>query len=429
MRSGEPTATAAMPKRPALYPPTPGTQQVNGWASASRWVVLLAIVTTISWRPQVFYSGGVDSVVLMKAVIGLLAVGLAWLAWVQRVRDRPVGTAYLWCTAAFLVASSFGAWTLGDLTVAGVLTLRVALLAVTVGLLVKTFPVEQLLRDLLVVCGLTGVLGAVTGLPEYLAGERLGGGIPAVHPNELAFLCALPVIGLVYLVVQGTARVPHVLGLFALLGVVWATGSRTTLMAIVVAAMIMFVQARRLKRHVAVALASTLPVTAYVMVATDLFVEFFTRGNLENISTLNSRSIGWAAAFDYPATEWNRWLGSGLSVKMMPVQGQYWDMQGLDSSWVSAVVHAGWIGAGLLAIWVVTVAVRSFWLPRDLRLLVQAVLGYLIIRSVLENGLLDSTGTFVAFLLISLVVDRRPSRSLGASEDFRGSATPRVVRG
>jgi hypothetical protein len=376
------------------------------WRSVSRWVIVLLVVSTISWRPHVFYAGGLDPIVVAKGLIGLVAIGLAWSARVQRGSGRPMGTTYLWLTIGYLTASTFGAWTLGDLAVAGVLSVRILMLAVAVALLVKTFPAPRLVRDLIVVLLTIALLAVITGAAGYLGGARLRGGFPPLHPNELALMCALPALGLAYLVIQGKARAIHVVLLLIMVGSIWATGSRTSLMALVAGFLVMLAQARRLKSPVAVALACCVPVLVYMILGTELFAEYFARGGTEELTTLNSRSIGWAAAFTYPQTDWNVWLGSGLSVKQVPVEGQYWDEQVLDSSWVSALVHAGWVGVGIMVFWMISVIVRSFGLHRDHRMIVQGLLIYILIRSVLENGLVDSTPTFLALMLISLALDR-----------------------
>ena len=50
-------------------------------------------------------------------------------------------------------------------------------------------------------------------------------------------------------------------------------------------------------------------------------------------------------------------MGGGLALKRIPVQGQYWNDQGLDSSWVSAWVQGGLLCVLLLAVWAVSALV------------------------------------------------------------------------
>lgn len=376
------------------------------WSTLSRWVVLLLVVATITWRPQVFYTGGLDPIVAAKAMLVSVAIALAWFARVQRGAGRPMGTAHLWLLLGYLTAAAFGAWTLGILPVTAIMAIRILMLAVAVALLVKTFPAEQLFRDVIAVTLLVGTIAVVSGLGRFVATGRLGGGIPPLHPNELALLCAIPAIGCCHLVLQGRARLWQVAAVPLMLGAIWATGSRTSLMAVLAAILVMLLQSRRLHPAMVVALACSVPVAAYVVLATPLLADFFGRGGTDNLMTLNSRSIGWAGALAYPETVWNHLFGSGLAVRMVPVLGQYWDEQVIDSSWVSAFVHAGWVGAGALALWMTLVAWRSTRVAPERRMLAQGLLVFLLIRSVLESGLIDSTPAFLVLCLISLTLDR-----------------------
>ena len=384
------------------------TPPERGWQSTSRWVILLVVISAITWRARVVFAGGIDVVVIGKALVALVALAAAWAAR-RSVRDpQPMGTMYLWLLAGYVTVSLFGAWTYGQLSVSAVLSVRVVVLAATIALLVKTFPPERLIRDLFVALTLVALVASVTGLPVLLAGERLRGGIPELHSNELSLLCALPVIGLLFLVVHGWARVGHIVLLILLLGLVWLTGSRTSLLAIAIAFVVILVQARRFNPWLVVVISAALPIGVYLSFQTDVIDEFVNRGGTGRIETLNSRSIVWEAAFSFPQTEWTRWFGVGLATKRIPVTGQYWDDQNLDSSWVSTLVQAGILGIVILVVWLVTLSVRTFFLPRTPRSLIQAVLIFLIIRSVLESGLIDSSPAFVTLLVISLVVDRRP---------------------
>jgi O-antigen ligase len=375
------------------------------WRSSSRLVILLLLVTTMSWRPHSYYSGGMDTVVVAKALISLVALSLAWFARVQLTQGRPMGNRYVWMAIALLTVSTFGAWIAGDLLVAGVSTLRILVLVAVVVLLVKTFPPARLLRDLIVVMLAIALLAIVTGAGSYLGGGRLQGGVPPLHPNELAVMCGVPIVGLAYQMLQGRAQVRLTLLFLLLLASVWATGSRTSLLAVIVALIVLLVQARVLSPVVTVALAGCVPILVYLALGTDVVVNFFSR-DAQNLATLNSRSIGWRAALDYPDSGWNQWFGSGLAVRLIPVEGQYWESQGLDGSWVSAFVHAGGIGVAILLAWVLSVIWRSFKAQREDRMLLQSLLALILLRSVMENGLFDATPTFIALLLLSLFVDR-----------------------
>lgn len=379
-----------------------------GWRGTSRWALFLLIVATSTWRPQVFYEGGVDPIVAMKALIVLGTIALAWFARTERPRGRRLDDSVTWLLTGFLLCSTFGGWVAGHGKVDLILGLRVFMLAVALVLLVKTFPAARLVRDLIAIMALISIVAIVTGLPAYAAGgERLRGGIPPLHPNELAFACAIPSIGLGYLLIHRETRLRHILLFGFLMGGLWLSGSRTSLLGVLLALVIVLVQAQVLKRWIAICLASLIPVLVYIALGTGVLNQFANRGGEGRITTLNSRSIAWAAAGDFPATEFNRWFGSGISIKMIPVAGQYWEDQALDSSWVSAFIQAGWIGIAIMVAWWLLVLARSFRLPLSLRPLVQGLLAYILVRTVLENGMVDSSPMFVAFFLLSLVTMRR----------------------
>lgn len=379
-----------------------------GWAGASRWALFLLIIATSTWRPQVFYEGGVDPIVLAKAMMVGGTIVLAWFARVNRRDGRPLGNTVIWLIIAYLITGTFGGWVAGHLMVDLILNIRVFMLAVAVILLVKTYPAARLLRDLVAIMTLIAVVAIITGLPAFAAGgERLRGGLPPLHPNELAFVCAVPAIGIGHLLVHRESRPRHMMLFGFLMAGLWLSGSRTSLMGVIIALAIIVVQAKVLKRWIAIAISALIPVAAYVTLGTGVLTQFATRGGEGRITTLNSRSIAWAAAWDYAPTDFNRWFGSGLSIKLIPVAGQYWEDQALDSSWVSAFIQVGWIGIVILILWWLIVTVRTFALPVGMRPLIQGLLAYIFIRSILENGLVDSSPMFVAFVLLSLLATRR----------------------
>lgn len=377
------------------------------WSTTSRWIMLMLVLSVVTWRAQTIYDGGLDFVVLAKAALGSLAVGLAWAARVCAPVGRPMGNTFVWLLLAFITMSTFGAWTDGGLAVSGVLSMRLLLVTIAVVLLVKTFPRPQLLYDLLTSFTVVALVTAVTGVPSLVTDGRLRGGILQLHPNELSLVCALPAVGLVYLVIQRRASLRHYLLLATLAAALVATGSRTALLTVLLAALIMLVQARRLNPGLTVTLVASLPALLFIGSQTGIIEGFITReGDGEgDITTLNSRSIVWAAAWDYPTTEWLRWLGSGLAVKRIPVEGQYWDTQNLDSSWVSALVQGGYLGATLLAVWILVLTVKTLRMPRGPRIMTQALLVAMFVRSILESGLVDSSPAFLTLILISLLAD------------------------
>ena len=130
---------------------------------------------------------------------------------------------------------------------------------------------------------------------------------------------------------------------------------------------------------------------------------------VENISTLNSRTVAWSAAFTYSDSVWVQMMGAGLATKEIPVHGQYWQTQVLDSSWMSALVQGGRMGIAVMAIWLVWLIVMVLTGGRRRRMVMTGLVTYILIRSVLESGLIDSTPTFVTFFLLSLVAGDPPA--------------------
>ncbi len=369
----------------------------------------MLLLSTVTWRSSSIYGGGVDVIVAAKAVLAFLALALAWAARVNTSAPRPMGTTFVWLSIAYVTVSSFGAWTAGELAVSGVLSVRLLLLATGIILLVKTFPAEQLMRDLMASMAVVALVGAITGAPSLIVDGRLSGGVPGMHSNELSLLCALTAIGGLYLVFTHQARTVHILVLGTVLIALIGTGSRTALLTVVLAALVMLPQTKQLSPIIGITLLACIPVTLLVMLGTDAFESFFTREGEGDIATLNSRSIVWSAALDFPPTEWVRWLGTGLATKELPVQGQYWDSQVLDSSWVSALVQAGWLGVLILLGWVASLAAMTVRMDRGPRMLTQALLVALVSRGVVESGLMDSSPAFLTFALIAFIADRGPA--------------------
>jgi nucleoside recognition membrane protein YjiH len=122
--------------------------------------------------------------------------------------------------------------------------------------------------------------------------------------------------------------------------------------------------------------------------------------------TLNSRTVAWSAAIEYADSGVAQLVGVGLSVKEIPVSAMYRSTQILDSTWVSAIVQAGWVGAATLAVMTVLTLARSLALPNPQRALVFAVLVLLVVRSILESGLFDASAAFIPFLCFSLAIQR-----------------------
>jgi hypothetical protein len=143
------------------------------------------------------------------------------------------------------------------------------------------------------------------------------------------------------------------------------------------------------------------------------------------VSTLESRFVAWDAAGSWADSLWQLAFGGGLSMKIIQVEGQWWNEQPLDSSWVSALVQTGVVGVTVAALWVIWVLHGSLRAPRPQRALYLGLLVFLVGRSLVESGLFDATPAFLAFFALSLLAER--GTRVRMSADVRTSH-PRPIR-
>lgn len=379
-------------------------------------IFLLVVLTTVSWRRGVYFDGGLDPVVAAKGMLSILALTMAWFARHSAREVRPVGGRTFWLLTAYLVVANIGAYAAGQLTPSAVLSMRLLILVLTVILLMRAFAPERLFRDLLAAMLTVGLVAVMTGLPSYPAQGRLFGGLPPLHPNEIALLLGIPLLGLGWFALQDRLKSRHVVLGAVLLGCIWLTGSRTGLAAVIMALALMLLQARRLNPAVAAGVFASIPIGFYLIFFSEMLTGYVQRGGADNLTTLSSRTIAWSAAWTFSDDNWVRWMGSGLSQKMVPVKGQWWDAQLLDSSWVSALVQAGLLGVIIVVLWLLCVTAASLRCPPPARMFFTALLLFVMLRSTLESGLLDSTPTFLILVLISLTSDSWTRRGWARTE-------------
>jgi hypothetical protein len=212
----------------------------------------------------------------------------------------------------------------------------------------------------------------------------------------------------------------------ALAGAVWLTGSRTTLATLVLACVAMAVQARRIAVPAFIAMVLAVPAAAFTVFATSAVTGLLLRGGDQNVTTLASRTIAWQSALTMDTTWWQHWFGGGLTLKHIPVSGQYWETQLLDSSWVSALVQAGLLGIGVAALWVLTTTGAALRSGRPWRPLWVGLLIFTVLRSLLESGMFDASTSFMVFAVVSLAVERSvraDPRTLPAADTLTGPPT------
>jgi hypothetical protein len=370
---------------------------------------VLLVVSLTSWRLRSYYTGSLDPVVAAKALLGLGALAIAsYLAVSARKPASQVGARSVVVVALFLSVSVVGSLAVGSFFASLVLAVRVAVIAFTVFCLVMATDLEQVLQCAFHSLAAVGVVLALTGVPSVLHGGRLSGGLLPANPNQIALLFGPPAIGCLWRMVNERKRPYDPIWFLALLALTWLTGSRTGLIALIVAITIVLMMAPRVHAIGFVCLTLLAPALFYLTFFSGLLSGYFNRGGSHDVMTLSSRTIAWDAAFSAQHGFWQTWFGGGLAVKTVAVKGQYWNTQVLDSSWVSAYVTAGVIGIALLCLWVLTSLVCAIRTTAPYRSLLLALICYAVTRSITETGLLDSYVLFVVMLLPALASDLKP---------------------
>ncbi|MGY1808993.1 hypothetical protein ACI8AF_16615 [Blastococcus sp. SYSU D00669] len=365
-------------------------------------IAFLLVASTVGWRRGQYFSGALDPVVVAKGGLSFLALLIAFYA-AQAGARRRLGTGSVWLLAVVLGASVFGALTYGTLLASGLVAVRVVVLALTVFFLLRVATVYEAFSALAVACGGIALVAAVTGLPTLSSG-RLSGGLPPLTPNEMALLASVVVLFVAWRVVLGEAGWLRAAAALGGLGIIWVTGSRTALLMLVLALAVMALHIRRARVGLVTG-ALVVAAAGVVAVLTTGVLSAFVERNGTGISTLESRFIAWRAAGQWAESVWQLVFGGGLSVKIIQVQGQWWNEQPLDSSWVSLLVQTGLLGlltAAVWALWVLRGAVRA---PHPHRVLFLGVAVFVIGRSLLESGLFDATPAFLCFFAVSLLVE------------------------
>lgn len=198
--------------------------------------------------------------------------------------------------------------------------------------------------------------------------RRLTGVLPPVHPNMLAILGVIALLGLVTGVAPRPLLRPWLSALFAAasLVAVIAAQSRATLVVGILAVLWAMVSVAR--RRVSRLLPATLTLAtlaAVIVLATQQVSEFLRRGQSSvELLSLTGRTEYWSHALtlwrDHP------WLGlgyySGHRIALPPVPGQA-VASNLDSVWIETALDVGLLGAGLLAL-AVGLAWVTYWRGR-----------------------------------------------------------------
>jgi hypothetical protein len=380
-----------------------GVRRPAGQGAVVRFVVVLLLVAcTVGWRRGQYFAGSLDPVVIAKGALSGLALALAFFA-AQSGPRRRLGTGSVWVLGAVLGSSVFGALVHGTLMPSGLVAFRVAVLAAAVFFLLRGSGVYEVFASLALACGVVGLVAAVTGLASASSG-RLAGGVPPLSPNELALLGGIVVIFAAWRIVLGEFSWRLVAPAVIALGIVWMTGSRTALLMLLAALAVMALHIRRARVGLVVGGLVLGGVGAIVALTTGVLSGFLERDGA-GVSTLESRFVAWDAATTWADSLWQLVFGGGLSVKIIQVQGQWWNEQPLDSSWVSLLVQTGVLGLVVSAGWVIWVLRGVLRAPRAYRALFFGLWVFFVGRSLVESGLFDATPAFLGFFALSLLVE------------------------
>ena len=366
---------------------------------------LLLVACTIPWRRATYFSGALDPVVAAKGLIGSLGLAMAFLMSRRLSRHTPLGARTLTLAGLYLAVSCLGGWAAGQAVPSVVVAVRVAMLLCSLALLIQAVGVSRLITAMIRSMGIVALFAVGTGIGTVGSG-RLQGAVPPLAPNEIAFLTGAVLLLTVHRIMEAQAgrwETPLALVLF---GVVWLTGSRTTAATLFLAVAVMVVQARRFSAPGFIAMVAAVPVVAFAALATSAVTDMLLRGGDQNVTTLSSRTIAWQAALTMDGPTWQRWFGGGLPMKHIPVSGQYWQTQLLDSSWISALVQTGLVGLTLTVLWVVVTLGSAFRTPRPWRPLWVGLVVFIGLRSLLESGLFDASTSFIVFAMVSLMSER-----------------------
>lgn len=393
------------------------------------WLLLLG--STVAWRKGVYYEGGADEVVLAKAACQALACFLAFLlvAYAPRTRRIP-GRPFL-LLLMFVAVSLVGAVAVGDVPASLVLAARLLLVAATVGFLLGASPGPGALKPLLVAMAVVGLVSAATGLPGLLGGQRLAGVVPPLRPNAIAMLCGVPAIAIAHNMLRGRGTLVQAGLLTVMLGVVLATESRTALLGLGLAAVALGVTQRKMRRAVVVGLLALAAALLPALLYTSTLMNMILRPGSASLLTLNSRTLAWETVLETPTRTWERWVGGGLSIKTVAVKGQYWETQVLDSSWMSALAQTGVLGTVVLAVWALSLLLRTLQTAASTP--IPAMLLFLLLRSFLENGLTEVSSSFLLFFAVSLIIwEPRAGTAVVAptvpARAYPGAGMPQLIK-
>ena len=369
--------------------------------------MLLLFFLVMPWREKVFFSGQLDWVVLGKTGVMIAAILVVLLAKRNVARSgRSINT--VMASAILLVAlycssSAIGAFFFGSFLSSAELSVRVVVVGWVVLTLIELVGPMTVITMLSRVLAVAAILIAVTGdMSSEEFPSRLVGHFPPIYPNEIAFVAAVPIIYFVWRTVNVDMSFVRVLALIPLGVIIALSQSRTTGAVVAVAVLSLIIRGTR---HGRLRLSMTTAAVTYLLFSltfTDAIRHFASHGGTSPIESAGSRVIAWNAMLEMDRTPMQTLFGQGLAAKSVPVTGQFWTTQILDSSWFSAFLQAGLIGIVLAITLVIYAATQAFRNARPAKDLWVALLVFVVVRSIFESGLIDTSMSFVVFMVVAM---------------------------
>ncbi|GFM17029.1 uncharacterized protein PO1_contig-013-3 [Mycobacterium sp. PO1] len=303
----------------------------------------------------------------------------------------------------YLVVSITGALLSGEFGPSAALALRVGAIGLVILLLVELVGPMDLIRVVASVMTITTIFIAATGtFSAYPYYGRLSGSFPPLGPNEIAFMASIPLIYFTWQLLH-VNRTWVVYVAVSVLGIIiMLTQSRTASALILVVLVFLVLRGRQDQRSKLVMVSVLSIVVILLLYSSQLIESYSTRGGDSPIDAAGSRTIAWGAVLDSMRSLAETLFGEGLSARFVSVSGQYWDQQIFDSSWFSAFVQAGWVGVSVALALVFFAVVQVMKNPRPRRDLWLGLLFFVIVRSVLESGLIDASSSYVIFMIVCL---------------------------
>ena len=175
-----------------------------------RWLLrlslVLLVISLLSWRKSEYFSGGLDPVVVAKALIEFAAFLAAVLLFTRTDLRRWIKGRTAAVTISYLMVGLVGGMATGNLFSNLVLAVRVALILATMGCLVIATTMSTLIEGVATGTAAVGGVLALSGLSNVAHGQRLSGGVLPVNPNQMALLFTPLVLLVFWRMLNSSAR-------------------------------------------------------------------------------------------------------------------------------------------------------------------------------------------------------------------------------